>query len=220
MLRAAGRTGGPAWQGGARRCRRPGPAREKTRRRLVGAVALALAVAIGLPMILDSEPKPLATDIDIRIPSKDKALSPGPAAPRGAPGGPGCRCRFARQARGNCRRGQGGHGVDRAGAAGDRAARRAQASTDAKPADVKLLSRQARDQAARQNGRQDGRQAKRQDRRQAARQVGPAPKPSRTPRALAILEDKPLLKHRWRKNTSSKWPRWPARKKPMNCRPA
>ncbi len=53
------------------------PEKKRARRRLVGAVALALAVAIGLPMVLDSEPKPLASDIDIRIPSKDKlALTP------------------------------------------------------------------------------------------------------------------------------------------------
>lgn len=49
------------------------PEKKRARRRLVGAVALALAVAIGLPMILDAEPKPLASDIDIRIPSKEKA---------------------------------------------------------------------------------------------------------------------------------------------------
>lgn len=49
------------------------PEKKRARRRLVGAVALALAVAVGLPMILDSEPKPLSSDIDIRIPSKDKA---------------------------------------------------------------------------------------------------------------------------------------------------
>ena len=49
------------------------PEKKRARRRLVGAVALALAVAVGLPMILDSEPKPLSTDIEIRIPSKDKA---------------------------------------------------------------------------------------------------------------------------------------------------
>ena len=60
------------------------PEKKRARRRLVGAVALALAVAIGLPMILDSEPKPLATDIDIRIPSKDKAppqVMPAATAP-------------------------------------------------------------------------------------------------------------------------------------------
>lgn len=47
------------------------PEKKRARRRLVGAVALALAVAVGLPMLLDSEPKPLASDVDIRIPSKD-----------------------------------------------------------------------------------------------------------------------------------------------------
>jgi DedD protein len=59
------------------------PEKKRARRRLVGAIALALAVAVGLPLVLDSEPKPLASDIDIRIPSKDKA-APGvslPAAP-------------------------------------------------------------------------------------------------------------------------------------------
>jgi len=49
------------------------PEKKRARRRLVGAVALALAVAVGLPMLLDSEPKPLAGDIAIQIPSKDKA---------------------------------------------------------------------------------------------------------------------------------------------------
>lgn len=59
------------------------PEKKRARRRLVGAIALALAVAIGLPMILDSEPKPLANDIAIQIPSKDKPMeaAPEPAAP-------------------------------------------------------------------------------------------------------------------------------------------
>lgn len=48
------------------------PEKKRARRRLVGAVALVLAAIIGLPMILDSEPKPLASDIAIEIPSKDK----------------------------------------------------------------------------------------------------------------------------------------------------
>lgn len=48
------------------------PEKKRARRRLVGAIALALAVAIGLPMVLDSEPKPLANDIAIQIPPKDK----------------------------------------------------------------------------------------------------------------------------------------------------
>lgn len=57
------------------------PEKKRARRRLVGAIALALAVAVGLPMLLDSEPKPLSSDIDIRIPSKDRVAAPGAAAP-------------------------------------------------------------------------------------------------------------------------------------------
>jgi DedD protein len=55
------------------------PEKKRARRRLVGAIALALAVAIGLPMILDSEPKPLANDIAIQIPAKDKPADDKPA---------------------------------------------------------------------------------------------------------------------------------------------
>jgi DedD protein len=53
------------------------PEKKRARRRLVGAIALVLAMIIGLPMILDSEPKPLADDIAIQIPSKDKAIPSG-----------------------------------------------------------------------------------------------------------------------------------------------
>lgn len=56
------------------------PAKKRARRRLVGAVVLALTVAVGLPMILDSEPKPLASDIAILIPSNDKPAAPEPMA--------------------------------------------------------------------------------------------------------------------------------------------
>lgn len=62
------------------------PEKKRARRRLVGAIALALAAAIGLPMLLDSEPKPLAGDVDIQIPAKDKAGPlPMPSAPASAP---------------------------------------------------------------------------------------------------------------------------------------
>lgn len=58
------------------------PEKKRARRRVVGAVALALAAAVGLPMLLDSEPKPLAGDIAINIPSKEKAAPlPVPAEP-------------------------------------------------------------------------------------------------------------------------------------------
>jgi DedD protein len=62
------------------------PEKKRARRRLVGAIALALAAAVGLPMLLDSQPKPLAGDIAIQIPSKDKAAPlPVPAEPSAAP---------------------------------------------------------------------------------------------------------------------------------------
>ncbi|MRV75003.1 sporulation protein [Duganella sp. FT92W] len=61
------------------------PEKKRARRRLVGAVALALGVAIGLPMLLDSEPKPLASDIAIQIPSKDKPAEPA-SVPHSATG--------------------------------------------------------------------------------------------------------------------------------------
>jgi DedD protein len=53
------------------------PEKKRARRRLIGAVALVLAAIIGLPMILDSEQKPLADDIAIDIPAKDKAFQNG-----------------------------------------------------------------------------------------------------------------------------------------------
>jgi DedD protein len=61
------------------------PEKKRARRRLVGAIALALAAAVGLPMLLDSEPKPLAGDIAIQIPPKDKAAPlPVPGEPAAA----------------------------------------------------------------------------------------------------------------------------------------
>ncbi|HEY8101885.1 MAG TPA: SPOR domain-containing protein [Burkholderiaceae bacterium] len=53
------------------------PEKKRARRRLVGAIALVLAAIIGLPMIFDSEPKPVADDITIQIPSKDKPANKG-----------------------------------------------------------------------------------------------------------------------------------------------
>ena len=61
------------------------PEKKRARRRLVGAIMLALGVAVGLPMLLDSEPKQLSSDIDIKIPSKDKPLAEAATAPAPAP---------------------------------------------------------------------------------------------------------------------------------------
>lgn len=45
--------------------------RKRARRRLIGAVVAVTAVVVALPMLLDSEPKPVRQDIDIRIPSPE-----------------------------------------------------------------------------------------------------------------------------------------------------
>jgi DedD protein len=49
--------------------------KRRARRRLIGAIVLVTAVVVVLPMVLDSEPKPVSQEIDIRIPSPDSAGS-------------------------------------------------------------------------------------------------------------------------------------------------
>ena len=46
--------------------------KRRARRRLIGAVALAIVIVVLLPMVLDSEPKLVGQDIELRIPDKDK----------------------------------------------------------------------------------------------------------------------------------------------------
>ncbi|MDE2311276.1 MAG: SPOR domain-containing protein [Betaproteobacteria bacterium] len=46
--------------------------KRKARRRLIGAVALTTVIVVLLPMLLDSEPRPVGQDIELRIPDKDK----------------------------------------------------------------------------------------------------------------------------------------------------
>ena len=71
--------------------------RQRARQRLVGAAALVLAGVIGFPLVFDTQPRPVALDIPIDIPDKDKAkpiviapptvapaevvLAPGPVEP-------------------------------------------------------------------------------------------------------------------------------------------
>lgn len=45
--------------------------KKRSRRRLVGAIALALLAIIVLPMIMDHEPRPPTQDIQVKIPSQD-----------------------------------------------------------------------------------------------------------------------------------------------------
>lgn len=66
--------------------------KKRARRRLVGAVAFVVLVAVVLPMIMDQEPKPVAQDVEIRIPGQDEkpfapkfAVAPVEKAPAEAP---------------------------------------------------------------------------------------------------------------------------------------
>lgn len=66
--------------------------RRRARRRLVGAIALALVAVVVLPMVFDPEPKPLGSDVEIRIPDPATPFQPGghpiaPAAPGPSAGG-------------------------------------------------------------------------------------------------------------------------------------
>lgn len=70
--------------------------KRKARRRLIGAVALTTAIVVLLPMLLDSDPRPVGQDIELRIPDKDKAgefapkmgLSSSVSAPAAVPPAP------------------------------------------------------------------------------------------------------------------------------------
>ena len=46
--------------------------KRQARRRLIGAVVLTTVIVVVLPMVLDSEPKPVGQDIELRIPDKSK----------------------------------------------------------------------------------------------------------------------------------------------------
>ncbi len=46
--------------------------KRRARRRLIGAVTLTTVIIVLLPMLLDSEPKLVGQDIELRIPNKDK----------------------------------------------------------------------------------------------------------------------------------------------------
>jgi DedD protein len=64
--------------------------KRRARRRLIGAIVLVTAIVVVLPMVLDSEPKPVARDIAVRIPSPDSGpfasqIAPLPAQKGGKP---------------------------------------------------------------------------------------------------------------------------------------
>lgn len=55
--------------------------RKRARRRLIGAIALVTAVAVVLPMVLDSEPRPIGQDVNIKIPAPDSGVFNSKVAP-------------------------------------------------------------------------------------------------------------------------------------------
>jgi DedD protein len=55
--------------------------RKRARRRLIGAIALVTAVAVVLPMVLDSEPRSVSQDVNIRIPATDSGGFTSKVAP-------------------------------------------------------------------------------------------------------------------------------------------
>lgn len=57
--------------------------RRRARHRLIGAVVLVLAGVIGFPLLFDTQPRPVAVDIPIEIPDRNK-VKPLPAAPQAA----------------------------------------------------------------------------------------------------------------------------------------
>ena len=61
--------------------------RQRARQRLVGAAALVLAGVIGFPLVFDTQPRPVALDIPIDIPDKDKGKPVLIASPALAPAG-------------------------------------------------------------------------------------------------------------------------------------
>lgn len=50
--------------------------RKRARRRLIGAIALVAVVSAVLPMVLDTDPKPTSTEVNIQIPSPDAKMAP------------------------------------------------------------------------------------------------------------------------------------------------
>lgn len=64
----------------------PAALRRRARRRLVGAIAIALVAIVVVPMLFDPDPKPLGSDVDIRIPAQESPFEPKPAVvPQASP---------------------------------------------------------------------------------------------------------------------------------------
>src|SRR5215213_3520835 len=61
--------------------------RRRARHRLIGAVVLVLAGVIGFPLLFDTQPRPVAVDIPIEIPDRNKARPLPPLPPAASSAG-------------------------------------------------------------------------------------------------------------------------------------
>lgn len=59
--------------------------KRRSRRRLVGAIALVLLAVIVLPMVFDQDPRPPTAPVGVRIPSEDDSGFTPKVTPRGEP---------------------------------------------------------------------------------------------------------------------------------------
>ena len=65
--------------------------RRRARHRLIGAAVLVLVAVIGFPLVFDTQPRPVAVDVAIQIPDRNKvkplsvASAPADAAPAAVP---------------------------------------------------------------------------------------------------------------------------------------
>jgi DedD protein len=60
--------------------------KRRARRRLIGAIVLVTAIVIVLPMVLDTEPKPIGSEVNIKIPSSDSGGFTSRVVPVAPPG--------------------------------------------------------------------------------------------------------------------------------------
>jgi DedD protein len=59
--------------------------RRRARHRLIGAAVLVLVGVLGFPLLFDTQPRPIAVDVPIEIPSRNTPATPVPKAEAAAP---------------------------------------------------------------------------------------------------------------------------------------
>jgi DedD protein len=179
------------------------PEKKRARRRLIGAVVLVLAVVIVLPMILDPDPKPVADDIAIQIPSRD-SKTPSAADQQAAAAGLGPTEELVQAKPAEKAVGKAAENMDAVGKPAEKAVEGPVEKPTEKPAEEKPADRRADRQADRRTERPTEKLAEKPAARPAPApaRAEPAAEPKRNApaaagpteeeRALAILQGKPL----------------------------